>query len=120
VIATRGDAILADGRCVGRQPQLRGDRIDQQRPTLQSREAPRQLPIETLRPQEPPEYGEATATSQARVGRCDTDARRVWTPDLLSEVKVAVAALPPSASRRTLRMLVVVEVCILGRLRQRP
>ncbi len=87
------DTILADGRCVDEQAQLRGHRIDHQRPALQSREAPRQLPIDPLLAQERPEYGEATAPGQGRVAPCDTDARRVRTPDLLSEVKVAVAAL---------------------------
>ena len=61
------DTILADGRCVDKQPQLRGHRIDHQRPALQSREAPRQLPIDALLAQERPEYGEATAPGQARV-----------------------------------------------------
>jgi hypothetical protein len=68
-------------------------------PALQPREASRELAIDALLAQVGPEYGEAAATRQARVAAGDADARRVRTPNLLSEVKVPVAALAAHTAR---------------------
>ena len=87
------DTILADGGRVDQQPELRRHRIDHQRPALQTREASRELAIDALLAQVGPEYGKAAATGQARVAAGDANARRVRTPNLLSKVKVPVAAL---------------------------